>query len=51
MVPDDDEGALVEIAGTVKAVTGGVATVAITATFDGKTVLGRALAELALAGM
>ena len=50
VVPDDDDGALVEITGTVKAVADGVATVAITARFDGKTVLGRAQAELALPG-
>jgi len=48
VVPDDDTGALVEIAGVVKDVVDGVATVAITATFDGKTVLGRAIAEVAL---
>jgi acyl dehydratase len=48
VVPDDDTGALVEIAGVVKDVVDGVATVAITATFDGKTVLGRAVAEVAV---
>jgi hypothetical protein len=52
-VPDDDEGALVEISGKVTALTdtdGGerVAKVAITAAFEGKTVLGRAVAEVAV---
>jgi hypothetical protein len=48
VVPDDDEGALVEITGKVREVADGVATVAITAVFDGKTVLGRAQAEVVL---
>ncbi len=48
VVPDDDAGALVELSGTVTAVTDGVATVAVTARFDGRTVLGRAVAEVAL---
>ena len=53
VVPDDDEGALVEISGKVTAVTetgGGerIAKVAITAAFEGKTVLGRAVAEVAV---
>ena len=48
VVPDDDEGALLEITGTVRSVSDGVATVAITAVFEGKTVLGRAQAEVAL---
>ncbi len=46
LVPDDDEGALVEFSGTVSGVVDGVATIAITAKFDGKTVLGRATAEV-----
>ena len=46
VVPDDDEGALVEFSGTVSDVVDGVATIAITAKFDGKTVLGRATAEV-----
>jgi acyl dehydratase len=53
VVPDDDEGALVEISGKVTALTdtdtdGGerIAKVAITAAFEGKTVLGRAVAEV-----
>jgi acyl dehydratase len=52
VVPDDDEGVTVEVTGTVKAVeTDGaarVATVAITAAVDGKTVLGRATAKVRL---
>ncbi len=51
VVPDDDEGALVELSGTVSGVVDGedgtrVATIAVTARFDGKTVLGRATAEV-----
>jgi acyl dehydratase len=51
VVPDDDEGALVEFSGKVHDVSDAedgarVARVAITATFDGKTVLGRATAEV-----
>lgn len=54
VVPDDDEGALVEFTGKVTAVSdaeggGRLARVAITATFDGRTVLGRAVAEVAIA--
>jgi acyl dehydratase len=54
VVPDDDEGALLEVSGKVSALTeseGGerIAKVAITATFDGKTVLGRAVAEVSVA--
>lgn len=48
VVPDDDEGALVQLTGRVTALADGVATVAVTATFDGRTVLGRAVAEVAL---
>jgi acyl dehydratase len=48
VVPDDDEGALVELSGKVTDVTDGIAKVAITARCDGKTVLGRAVAEVAL---
>ena len=57
VVPDDDEGATVEVTGTVKAVdtveneAGGaarVATVTITAAVDGKTVQGRATARVRL---
>ena len=54
VVPDDDEGALVELSGKVTGLTeteGGerIAKVAITAAFEGKTVLGRAVAEVAVA--
>ncbi len=48
VVPDDDEGALVELSGKVTDVTDGVARIAVTARFDGRTVLGRAVAEVAL---
>ncbi len=48
VVPDDDEGALIELSGKVTDVTEGVAKIAITARFDGRTVLGRAVAEIAL---
>ncbi|MGH3611921.1 MAG: MaoC/PaaZ C-terminal domain-containing protein [Pseudonocardia sp.] len=52
VVPDDDEGACVEVSGKISEVVenGGVrvARVAITARFDGKTVLGRATAEVLL---
>jgi acyl dehydratase len=52
LVPDDDEGALVDLTGVVADVTetdgARVARVDITAKFDGKTVLGRASAEVLL---
>lgn len=48
VVPDDDKGALVEFSGKVTSVADGVATVAITAKFDGKTVLGKATAKVRL---
>ncbi|HLU56452.1 MAG TPA: MaoC family dehydratase [Pseudonocardia sp.] len=53
VVPDDDEGALVEISGKVTDIRESergerIAKVAITATFEGKSVLGRAVAEVAL---
>jgi acyl dehydratase len=45
IVPDDDEGALVELSGTVRDVReDGTARVDITARFDGKAVLGKAIA-------
>jgi acyl dehydratase len=45
IVPNDDEGALVELSGTVREVReDGTARVDITAKFDGKTVLGKAVA-------
>lgn len=50
VVPDDDEGALVELSGKVTEVADGIAKVAVTARFDGKTVLGRAVAEVVLPG-
>jgi acyl dehydratase len=52
VVPDDEEGAAVELSGTVSGVGEGdgprTATVTITAKFDGRTVLGRATAEVVL---
>jgi acyl dehydratase len=57
VVPDDDEGVALEVTGTVKAVAdppaddptaARTATVLITATVDGKTVLGRATAQVRL---
>ena len=58
VVPDDDEGVVVELSGVVKAVetveaaetegAGRIATVAVTAAVDGKTVLGRATARVRL---
>ena len=57
VVPDDDEGATVEVSGTVKAIDTveneagdavRMATVVITAAVDGKTVLGRATARVRL---
>jgi acyl dehydratase len=53
VVPDDDKGATVEISGTVSEVLDGpdgarTARIAITARFEGRTVLGRATAEVAL---
>jgi acyl dehydratase len=52
VVPDDDEGVALTVTGTVKSVetAGGarVATVAITAAVEGKTVLGRATAKVRL---
>lgn len=48
VVPDDDEGALVEFTGKVTDVENGVARIAITARSDEKTVLGRAVAEVRL---
>jgi acyl dehydratase len=48
VVPDDDTGALLELSGKVTDVTDGVAKVAITASFDGRTVLGKAVVEVVL---
>ena len=44
VVPDDDTGATVELAATVKSLADGTATVAVTAHAQGKAVLGKALA-------
>lgn len=49
IVPNDDQGALVELTGKVTAVAEGIATVAITAKFDGRPVLGKATAKVRLA--
>jgi acyl dehydratase len=53
VVPDDDDGAEVELSGTVSSVAEDddgtrVATVDLAARFDGRTVLGRARAEVVL---
>lgn len=48
VVPDDEEGALVELTGTVTGVADGVATVAVKAVFEGRTVLGKAVAQVRL---
>ena len=53
VVPDDDQGALLELTGKVTGLSEAgdgttVARVAITAKFDGRTVLGKATAELVL---
>jgi acyl dehydratase len=53
VVPDDDKGALVELSGKIVEVADApdgtpVARIAITARFDGRTVLGKATAEVAL---
>ncbi len=49
VVPDDEAGAVVTVSGTVTAVDDGVATVSVSAVFDGQTVLGRATARVRLA--
>ncbi|MCP2165886.1 MaoC family dehydratase [Goodfellowiella coeruleoviolacea] len=49
VVPDDEQGALVELTGKVTAVgEDGTARVTITARFDGQTVLGKAVATVRL---
>jgi acyl dehydratase len=48
IVPNDDAGALVELTGKVTAVADGLATVAITAKFDGRPVLGKPTAIVSL---
>lgn len=54
VVPDDDTGAIVELSGTVAEVREQdgerIAVVDLKATFEGKTVLGRARAEVVLPG-
>lgn len=40
VVPDDDEGVQVEVAGTVKSVADGLATISLTVTSGGQKVLG-----------
>lgn len=47
-VPDDGVGATVTVSGTVTAVDGDVATVGLTASAAGQTVLGRAVARVRL---
>ena len=42
MVPDDDEGVVVEVAGSVKAVADGLVTIALEVTCGGQKVLGHA---------
>jgi len=49
VVPDDDQGAVVEVAGKVSRIDDDTATVTLTATFDGATVLGKAQAVVRLA--
>jgi acyl dehydratase len=53
VVPDDDDGVVVELTGKVKSVEvegdARIATVAVTASVDGKAVLGRAIARVRLA--
>jgi len=51
VVPDDEQGALVELSGSVTGVAdapagGRIATITIKAVFDGRTVLGKAVAEV-----
>lgn len=48
VVPDDDTGAEIELSGKVTEVTDGIVRIAITARFEGRTVLGRAVAEVVL---
>jgi acyl dehydratase len=52
VVPDDDAGVAVEVTGTVKSLeddgASRIATIAITATVEGKTVLGRVTARVRL---
>ena len=50
VVPDDDEGIEVEVAGTVKDVTDGLATIALQVTCGGQKVLGMPKAVLLVDG-
>jgi acyl dehydratase len=50
LVPDDDTGATVTVTAVVSDVTDGIAKVDIKAVFEGKGVLGRAVAEVLLPG-
>lgn len=47
-VPNDDEGALLDLSGKVTDVADGVATVLVTAKFDGRPVLGKATVKVRL---
>lgn len=49
VVPDDEVGATVTVAGKVTEVEDGVAAIALTVTFNEQTVLGRAVARVRLA--
>lgn len=48
VVPDDENGATVELSAKVTAIDDGLATVAITAKFEGRTILGKATATVRL---
>ncbi|WP_181780202.1 MaoC family dehydratase [Pseudonocardia pini] len=48
LVPDDDAGATVTVTAVVSDVSDGIAKVDVKAVFDGKGVLGRAVAEVVL---
>lgn len=48
VVPDDELGSTVELTGKVTAIADGLATVAITAKFDGRPILGKATAKVRL---
>jgi len=48
LVPDDDEGATVTVTAVVSDVTDGIARVDVKAVYEGKAVLGRAVAEVLL---
>lgn len=48
VVPNDAAGAVVTVGGRVTAVDDGIATVSLTAVFEGQTVLGKAVARVRL---